>query len=105
MKRTPATTTVFAACSWPKTRHFERVRDRAPGGLREVLEIRVHVVVGDEDGVALLQQPLRLRDQGRPLGGRDRMGRLGRVQAVAAVNALEADLDGLGEGHRISILP
>jgi hypothetical protein len=52
-----------------EARHLERVRDGAAGRLREVLQVGVDVVVRDEDGVALLQERVRLLDERRRSSG------------------------------------
>jgi hypothetical protein len=64
-----------------------------PEALREVLEVRVHVVVRHEHGVALLQQLARaLEERGLPRGDEGRG--LGGAMPMSPLKALEADLDG-----------
>ena len=99
MKRTPATTIVFARMVVAEARHLERVRHRAAGLLGEVLQVRVHVVVRDEHRVEGLQALLDARDERGPFLGRDDARRLRGRDAESAVEALEADLDGGGDGH------
>ena len=56
MKRTPATTSVFCGGVAAEAGHLERIGDAAAGLERQVLQVAVDVVVGDEHGVVLLQQ-------------------------------------------------
>jgi hypothetical protein len=82
-----------------EARHLEGVGDRAPGGLREVLEVRMDVVVRHQDGVALAEQLARTLDERRLLGGVDELGGLGGREADVAGHSLEADLDGFSGSH------
>jgi hypothetical protein len=57
--------------------HLQRVRDDAAGGQRQVLQRAVDVVVGDEDGVVLLEQRRGALGHRVALGGRQWRGCLG----------------------------
>ena len=63
MKRTPATTIVLAGCSWPKRAISSESDTVPPVACGEVLQVRVDVVVRDQDGVALLQELARALDE------------------------------------------
>jgi hypothetical protein len=55
--------------------------------------------VRHENGVALFEQLLRFRDERGPLFGRDGMRRFRGRDSEAAIDALEANLDGVRGGH------
>ncbi len=79
--------------------HLQRVRYRAAGGLREILQVRMHVVVRDEHGIQGLQALLDARDERGLLRVRREVRRLRGMNPERAVEAFETNLDRVGHCH------